>query len=602
MFEPNVRTLLLDALRPPPGCTLDYAVGTTFTLDLQSALTVPLALAGYNLGGDPDPLAVMQALRSTANKIDVFAQAGMISARSWPGDLAGLLEPMVHTVGRPKSGHLFHPKLWVLRFIDADEEVSYRCIVASRNLTPDRSWDLMLRLDSEPGPQRVNPHNGGLVALLEALPDLAGGTLPIERRTRVLELAAEVRGVTWECPDGVDSIRFLAFGVRGGLSKVARRETFTGFRHLLIAPFLTSDGVQELLGNSGGTELTVISRQESLDALNAEGAVDGRLLTLNPLAELREDGGEVEADRQLGGLHAKAYIIEAARRAYVYVGSANATGAAFNGNVEVLCELGGGPKALGVRSLLDADSPFLSLLVEYAPSIGEASPERPPVERLLENLLVDIASNQFSLDASQNETGWTGRLLSDWRLPADDRIDALKITFAPFSVPQMTQVSLPGRRVALEFPADAAASLTPFFVATVSGRAEGISGSRSAVIKAEWLIDIPGRLDDLMVRQIDTPEKFLRFVMLLLSFVDDSPTGLDASLGGAGAWHKSPTSIGMFELLVRALATAPAAIDRLDVLVERLRDTNPTVLPAGWNDEFWDAVKKARHLVGTESA
>ena len=47
MLAPDNRALLLDALRPPPGCSLDRAVATTFTLDLETALMVPLALAGF---------------------------------------------------------------------------------------------------------------------------------------------------------------------------------------------------------------------------------------------------------------------------------------------------------------------------------------------------------------------------------------------------------------------------------------------------------------------------------------------------------------------------------------------------------------------------
>ena len=42
MLAPDNRGLLLDALRPPPGHSLDRAVATTFTLDLETALMVPL--------------------------------------------------------------------------------------------------------------------------------------------------------------------------------------------------------------------------------------------------------------------------------------------------------------------------------------------------------------------------------------------------------------------------------------------------------------------------------------------------------------------------------------------------------------------------------
>ena len=38
MLAPDDRSVLLDLLRPPPGSSLDVAVATTFTLDLEAAL------------------------------------------------------------------------------------------------------------------------------------------------------------------------------------------------------------------------------------------------------------------------------------------------------------------------------------------------------------------------------------------------------------------------------------------------------------------------------------------------------------------------------------------------------------------------------------
>ena len=56
MLAPDNRTLLLDVLRPPAGHTLDRAIGTTFTLDLSTALIVPLAFAGFQLDDSRIPL------------------------------------------------------------------------------------------------------------------------------------------------------------------------------------------------------------------------------------------------------------------------------------------------------------------------------------------------------------------------------------------------------------------------------------------------------------------------------------------------------------------------------------------------------------------
>jgi hypothetical protein len=71
----------------------------------------------------------------------------------------------------------------------------------TRNLTPDCSWDVMLRLDSDATGSRVNPGNDGLVRFLAALPTMAAGTFPSTGRpplrswpTRCGECAADHAG------------------------------------------------------------------------------------------------------------------------------------------------------------------------------------------------------------------------------------------------------------------------------------------------------------------------------------------------------------------------------------------------------------------------
>jgi len=59
---------LLELLRPPVGCTLDVAVGTTYSLDLISALMLLLSFAFFDWEHEDgelvaDPLALLEALR-----------------------------------------------------------------------------------------------------------------------------------------------------------------------------------------------------------------------------------------------------------------------------------------------------------------------------------------------------------------------------------------------------------------------------------------------------------------------------------------------------------------------------------------------------------
>ena len=67
MLAPDARQVATDILRPPPGYTLDRAVMTSYSLDLEVLLALPLAvLAHSDEAVDTlldQPLLLLQALR-----------------------------------------------------------------------------------------------------------------------------------------------------------------------------------------------------------------------------------------------------------------------------------------------------------------------------------------------------------------------------------------------------------------------------------------------------------------------------------------------------------------------------------------------------------
>ena len=72
MLEPGQRRLFMDTLRPPAGYVLDCAVGTTFTLDLMTLLSVPLAFTlrdAQDHDGQlvSDPLSLLEGARRYAD-------------------------------------------------------------------------------------------------------------------------------------------------------------------------------------------------------------------------------------------------------------------------------------------------------------------------------------------------------------------------------------------------------------------------------------------------------------------------------------------------------------------------------------------------------
>ncbi len=149
MLAPDSRRTLLDQLRPPAGYRLDAAVGTTFTLDLTAALVPPLAFASFAIRSTTDPVSVLEAVRSCADRVDVFAQEGYVRAPSRYTDLMAFLEPMLHEVQAPPGG-LFHPKLWLLRFTADDLPDARRIALAQGQL-------LVLGIEQENGGRGVLP-------------------------------------------------------------------------------------------------------------------------------------------------------------------------------------------------------------------------------------------------------------------------------------------------------------------------------------------------------------------------------------------------------------------------------------------------------------
>ena len=118
-----------------------------------------------------------------SERLDIFCQAGAISAARWPSDLVALLEKSIHEVRRPRPYRIFHPKVWALRLYGTQREnPSFRLVVLSRNLTASRSWDTILWLDGQPQGRRPRANNAPLGRLIAALSDLIVRNLPQERR------------------------------------------------------------------------------------------------------------------------------------------------------------------------------------------------------------------------------------------------------------------------------------------------------------------------------------------------------------------------------------------------------------------------------------
>ena len=113
-----------------------------------------------------------------------------------------------------------------------------------------------------------------------------------------------------------------------------------------------------------------------------------------------EDEGLAErAEFPLRGLHAKLFVSEYYHGARLWTGSANATNAAFNGNVEFLVELQGPRGAFGIDAVLEGQSggvKLRDLLETYEPPAQRPDEtEQQKVERRLDEIRREVAALGF---------------------------------------------------------------------------------------------------------------------------------------------------------------------------------------------------------------
>ena len=88
-------------LSAPPNYELDFAIGTSYSLDLDSLIGASISL-GLNEETDTvlkdNPIFLLEALRATGDKVALFCQKGSIHLPNNPTKLHILLEEMVFQV------------------------------------------------------------------------------------------------------------------------------------------------------------------------------------------------------------------------------------------------------------------------------------------------------------------------------------------------------------------------------------------------------------------------------------------------------------------------------------------------------------------------
>ncbi|MEH7379116.1 phospholipase D family protein [Bacillus sp. JJ1533] len=343
MLKPDKNRLnYSDMLKPPVGYEVEFAIGTTYSLDLEALIGVPLALSLAEEMGHAfhdNPIFMLEGLRRASDKFLIFCEAGQIKVPQNNNTIFALVENSVCEIAL-ENNLSFHPKLWLIKYVNEENRELYRLLVLTRNLTFDRSWDLALALEGEKQ-EEVNTKTKPLKDFFQFLLPYVPDATKVESMKKLISALDYVHFV----PGGnfVD-YDFLPLGIEE-YSK-DKTELFDTYHDLIImSPFLSGSTINEIKEKKlSDKKFVLITRRTELhklphDILDYSDIYVLKEMIVDGEGVISEEDEEEMGQAQQQDIHAKLYAKSKYNQHHFYIGSANCSRNAFHGNVEFLLKL-----------------------------------------------------------------------------------------------------------------------------------------------------------------------------------------------------------------------------------------------------------------------
>lgn len=568
-------------LAPPEGYELTSAVGTTYSLDLEALILIPVSLFyAQPIEGSPDQLRydMLDAITNASKKITIFCQKGQIKVPKKYHPLMAYWENGIVQVQMEKVNESFHPKVWIVRYDSPNSPVVYRVMITSRNLTFDQSWDMAFSTMGIMGTNEV-PENEALIDFVQHL--YTQTKKKIDRK-----FLSDLRKVKFQLPEGVQSLDFHPIGILEKTGKKLRvKSPLTSLKWdqlLIISPFLdkkTLVNLRELTKQP----ISLFSSKEAIDGLDRQFLEKGfELWKFSPILEKAMNFEEVEEfniEQVEQGLHAKFYIGLKDGKSHWFIGSANCTDPAQERNIEFLVKLVSKGKELFKPNAIKKQ---LTGTVEGTSGIRLFEPYDINEERengALENLDLEIRKLKFNISkASLRGTATLSDQGTSYHLTIN--IDARKVllpddievTLKPLSEISKKPIKIRPKieNEIKDFGPYSEAELTPYLIITILK-----DGVQISTFLLEMKIDLPEiRLGRIFSLIIDNRDKFLKYLTFILSGEENSIIS-ESNNGGKKSSTQASGSFfdgtPLFEKMMLAASRSPRKLKAVDELVEKLK-------------------------------
>lgn len=578
MLNPNQDRLDYgQVLTPPVGFHLDFAVGTTYSLDLDALVGACIAL-GLSEETDSallnNPICLLEALRNTGDKVALFCEGGQIHLPNNVTPLYVLLEKMVFQVSANKRRGIakhpsFHPKFWLLRYINEEKDVMYRVAVLSRNLTFDRSWDVTFCMDGWLTDEATDK-NASVCDFLSYLSFYAG-----DKKNAIRKMARELPYVHFELENKeFYDYDFIPVGIKsasGEYHNITNYPLFNDSFHevLIMSPFLSNGIIKDFNNRNpyiNHSEYVLITRAMSLPKLKPVDCSNFKIYTLkDAIVDGESLISEENASVLQQDIHAKIYMVRKYSDTDLYLGSLNASHNAISGNVEFMIRLRAKNRHLNLAKLTEqlfcgaedaASNPFqrVSLIAT------EATEAADDPQSILDGVVKELARNKPSAQAINNGDSFE-----------------LQVHFGTFESPYQIWVSPLLSNKTTELSEDIAfggltlTQLSEFYKITVANGESSIS--RVLMIPTTGMPE--DREKAIISGVINDKHCFYQYIAFLLG--DDHMLSSLESMevkapGAAGTTTQSYRLPALYEKMLQTAATNPKKLKEIDYLLKAVSD------------------------------
>lgn len=588
--------LVYNEIVATPGYELEFAVGTTYSLDAEAYLAIALSFARLGDATDADfqsPLRLLEGLRQANKRVAIFCNRGGLQPPVRTNPLYAMLDKSVFEVADESKGKElanFHPKIWVIKehSLDDRSKRQIKLIVMSRNLTKDSSLDIAVTMTAPLGIRtnaELRRKHQPLKDLLFILADKANAY----KRKKIKQLANELDTMgSLKLAHPYEDYEFLPIHFGENLNPAINlRQVLPGERMAVVSPFIDAETLMRLNDYRRTQEKLLITRLDSLTPEIME-LYSGGNMEVWVMSQIAEQN-----DIQPMNLHAKMYFSWGIKGGGInlWLGSANATHSGFYRNSEFMVKL----KLKRGRNQFED---FKAEFCDEKKQMCERITSLPDIETVKEDnsLAISVRKNLISRNNLTAQVVSTG---DDYIITVNaKRIKDIhgKITLAPIQEP-WNEVELTPELQQCRVKVTTRSHLSEFYILKVVPFDEDITPVK-IVIKINTT-GIPEDRDDHIFRSlIDTRDKFLNYVEMMIT---DRPQELASlmlqtddtiSMGSnAMVTHRGNT---LYESLLRIAATNPDRLEDIEDLVNRL-DTK--VVPDSFrqmSEMFKRSIKKLR--------